>query len=115
MPDLEELGRAPIDPARQFNPGLRVGNGFDRIVGLAGNLGSAGLSLLFVVAAAALMVAVQPQAYRQVAIQLVPSFYRRRANQILLPVTKPSASWMVVGISSSPCFLLCGSPSRCSG
>ena len=55
------------------------------------------------------MVAVQPQAYRQVGISLVPSFYRRRANQILTLCGDALNSWMVgVGISSLAVFLLCG-------
>ena len=105
MPDLDQLG-VFAHPARQFIPGLRGGQRPDRIDRMAGNLGSAGLSLLAV--AAALMVAVQPQAYRQVAIQLVPSFYRRRANQILTLCGEALNSWMVgVGISSLAVFLLC--------
>ena len=73
--DLEQLGlqsQSILPDGSTLASG--VGSG---LLGLAGNLGSAGLSLLFVVAAA-LMVAVQPQAYRQVGILLVPSFYRRR-------------------------------------
>ena len=85
-----------------------MGSGLIGLLGLAGNLGSAGLSLLFVVAAA-LMVAVQPQAYRHLGILLVPSFYRRRANQILTLCGDALNSWMVgVGISSLSVFLLCG-------
>jgi predicted PurR-regulated permease PerM len=106
MPDLEQLGlqsQSILPDTSTLASG--VGSG---LIGLAGNLGSAGLSLLFVVAAA-LMVAVQPQAYRQVGILLVPSFYRRRANQILTLCGEALNSWMVgVGISSLAVFLLCG-------
>ena len=106
MPDLEQLGlksQSILPDTSTLASG--VGSG---LIGLAGNLGSAGLSLLFVVAAA-LMVAVQPQAYRQVGILLVPSFYRRRANQILTLCGEALKSWMVgVGISSLAVFLLCG-------
>ena len=108
MPDLDQLGRgSPSILPDSSTLASGVGSGLIGLIGLAGNLGSAGLSLLFVVAAA-LMVAVQPQAYRQVAIQLVPSFYRRRANQILTLCGEALKSWMVgVGISSLAVFLLC--------
>ena len=108
MPDLDQLGRgSPLILPDSSTLASGVGSGLIGLIGLAGNLGSAGLSLLFVVAAA-LMVAVQPQAYRQVAIQLVPSFYRRRANQILTLCGEALNSWMVgVGISSLAVFLLC--------
>ena len=108
MPDLDQLGRgSPSILPDSSTLASGVGSGLIGLIGLAGNLGSAGLSLLFVVAAA-LMVAVQPQAYRQVAIQLVPSFYRRRANQILTLCGEALNSWMVgVGISSLAVFLLC--------
>ena len=108
MPDLDQLGRgSPSILPDSSTLASGVGSGLIGLIGLAGNLGSAGLSLLFVVAAA-LMVAVQPQAYRQVAIQLMPSFYRRRANQILTLCGEALNSWMVgVGISSLAVFLLC--------
>ena len=108
MPDLDQLGRgSPSILPDSSTLASGVGSGLIGLIGLAGNLGSAGLSLLFVVAAA-LMVAVQPQAYRQVAIQLVPSFYRRRAKRILTLCGDALNSWMVgVGISSLAVFLLC--------
>ena len=106
--DLEQLGlqsQSILPDGSTLASG--VGSGLIGLLGLAGNLGSAGLSLLFVVAAA-LMVAVQPQAYRQVGILLVPSFYRRRANQIITLCGVALNSWMVgVGISSLAVFLLC--------
>jgi predicted PurR-regulated permease PerM len=109
MPDLEQLGlqsQSILPDTSTLASG--VGSGLIGLLGLAGNLGSAGLSLLFVVAAA-LMVTVQPQAYRRVGILLVPSFYRRRANQILTLCGDALNSWMVgVGISSLAVFLLCG-------
>ena len=108
MPDLDQQGLAsPSILPDSSTLASGVGSGLIGLIGLAGNLGSAGLSLLFVVAAA-LMVAVQPQAYRQVGIQLVPSFYRRRANQIITLCGEALNSWMVgVGISSLAVFLLC--------
>ena len=84
-----------------------LSGGLEKLLGLAGNLGAGLVQLLFVVAVT-LMVAVQPNAYREVAIQLMPSFYRRRANQILTLCGEALNSWMVgVGISSLAVFLLC--------
>lgn len=84
-----------------------LGSGLIGLLGVAGNLGSAGLQLLFVLATS-LMVAVQPQAYRDVGLQLVPSFYRRRARRILLLCNEALGSWMVgVLISSLAVFVLC--------
>ena len=60
-----------------------VSGGSKGLLGLASNLGSGLIQLVFVIAVA-LMVAIQPESYRNVAIQLVPSFYRRRAKNILL-------------------------------
>ncbi len=108
MPNVDQQGLAsPSILPDSSTLASGVGSGLIGLIGLAGNLGSACLSLLFVVAAA-LMVAVQPQAYRQVGIQLVPSFYRRRANQILTLCGEALNSWMVgVSISSLAVFLLC--------
>ena len=79
-----------------------LGGGLQQLLGLAGNLGSGLVQLLFVIAVT-LMVAVQPQAYREVAIQLMPSFYRRRARAILLQCGEALSSWMVGLLISSLC------------
>ena len=50
-----------------------VSGGLKGLLGLAGNLGSGLVQMLFVIAVA-LMVAIQPEAYRHVAILMVPSF-----------------------------------------
>ena len=85
-----------------------VGDGIKRILGLASNLGSGILQFLFVLAVS-LMIAVQPIAYREVAILLVPSFYRKRARLILLDCGKALSNWMVgVLISSLFVSLLAG-------
>ena len=85
-----------------------VGTGFISLLGIAGNLGSGTLQLLFVVAVA-LMISVQPESYRSVGLQLVPSFYRRRARLILNQIGEALSSWMVgVLISSLAVALLCG-------
>ena len=71
FPDLDELG---LNGPRQLVPdgsslAAGVGNGLLGLLGLAGNLGNGVLRLLFVVAVA-LMISIQPQAYRSVGLQL---------------------------------------------
>jgi predicted PurR-regulated permease PerM len=83
-------------------PGMSpdLGAGILRLLGLAGDLGTVLVQLLFVLAVA-LMVTVQPTAYREVAVLLVPSFYRRRFRQVLVLCGHALSDWMVgVAISS---------------
>jgi predicted PurR-regulated permease PerM len=79
-----------------------LGGGALRLLGLAGNLGVGLLQGLFVVAVA-LMIAVQPDAYRDVTLLLVPSFYRRRFRQVLLQCGQALSAWMVGVLISSLC------------
>ena len=79
-----------------------LGGGLQQLLGLAGNLGSGLVQLLFVMAIT-LMVAIQPNAYREVAVQLMPSFYRRRSRDILLQCGEALSSWMVGLLISSLC------------
>ena len=79
-----------------------LGGGALRLLGLAGNLGAGLLQGLFVVAVA-LMIAVQPDAYREVTLLLVPSFYRRRFRQVLLQCGQALSAWMVGVLISSLC------------
>ena len=74
-------------------------------LGLAGNVGSGLVQLLFVIAVT-LMVSIQPVAYREVGIQLVPSFYRRRARGILLQCGEALSSWMIGVLISSFCVAI---------
>jgi predicted PurR-regulated permease PerM len=73
-----------------------------RLLGLAGNIGNGLLQCLFVLAVA-LMVTTQPHAYREVALQLVPSFYRQRARTVLLQCGEALSAWMVGVLISSLC------------
>lgn len=79
-----------------------LGQGFQQLVGLAGGLGAGVLQLVFVIAVA-LMVAVQPTAYREVVVLLVPSFYRRRFRSVLVKCGEALSSWMVGVMISSLC------------
>lgn len=85
-----------------LSDGLRsgLGGGVRGLLGLAGNVGSGMLRLLFVLAVG-LMVAAQPTAYRQVFILLMPSFYRRRFRAILGLCGEALSSWMVGLLISS--------------
>ena len=60
------------------------------------------VQMLFVIAVA-LMVAIQPEAYRHVAILMVPSFYRRRARSIFAQCGEALSSWMIGVLISSLC------------
>ena len=95
---LQQTWTAPL-----ADPGLSSGVG--RLLGLAGNLGSGLVQLLFVVAVA-VMIAVQPIAYREVAVLLAPSFYRRRLRQVLVHCGEALSSWMGGVLISSCCVAL---------
>jgi predicted PurR-regulated permease PerM len=82
-----------------------VGSGLRGLLGVAGNLGG-GLIQLLLVVAVSLMIAVQPTAYREVAVLLAPSFYRRRLRQVLLQCGEALSSWMGGVLISSLCVAL---------
>ena len=85
-----------------------VSGGIKGLLGLASNLGSGLVQLVFVFAVA-LMVSIQPDSYRNVGLQLVPSFYRRRARGILFQCGEALSSWMIGVLISSLCVgLLAG-------
>lgn len=79
-----------------------ISGGAWRLLGVAGNLGTAFLQTLFVVAVA-LMITAQPSAYREVALLLVPGFYRRRAREVLLQCGDSLSAWMGGVLISSLC------------
>jgi predicted PurR-regulated permease PerM len=79
-----------------------LGNGIGKLLELAGNLGVGVLQLLFVIAVA-LMLSVQPREYRHVAIQLAPSFLRRRLGEVIDRCAEALSSWMVGVLISSLC------------
>ncbi|WP_320674458.1 AI-2E family transporter [Prochlorococcus sp. MIT 1341] len=82
-----------------------VSQGIQKILGIAGNLGNGLIQFIFVISIA-LMISIQPKSYREVAIQLVPSFYRRRARKILLECGNSLSDWMVGVLISSICVAL---------
>lgn len=92
-------------PADGGGGGGWMGNlsgGAMRLLGVAGNLGTAVLQTIFVIAVA-LMITAQPTAYREVLLLLVPGFYRRRAREVLLQCGESLSAWMGGVLISSLC------------
>ncbi len=90
-----------------FRQGLQtppqgLGSGAARLLDWAENLGTGLIQTLFVLAVA-LMITTQPQAYREVAVLLVPSFYRRRFRQVLIACGQALSAWMLGVAVSSLC------------
>ena len=79
-----------------------VTDSITKLVSLASNVGIGILQLIFIISVG-LMITLQPQSYREVAILLVPSFYRRRARTILLRCGNALSSWMSGVLLSSIC------------
>ena len=78
------------------------------LVNLVGNLGIGILQLFFIISVS-LMISLQPNSYREVAILLIPSFYRRRARTILLRCGNSLSSWMAGVLLSSICVAILAS------
>tara|TARA_B100000700_G_scaffold316228_1_gene405431 strand:- start:281 stop:1357 length:1077 start_codon:yes stop_codon:yes gene_type:complete len=70
-----------------------VKDSITKLISLVGNVGIGILQLFFIISVG-LMITLQPNAYREVAILLVPSFYRRRARNILLKCGNSLSDWM---------------------
>ena len=70
-----------------------VADSITKLINLVGNLGIGLLQLLFIISVS-IMITIQPNSYREVAILLVPSFYRRRARNILLICGNALSNWM---------------------
>lgn len=96
---LQTLGKPGAGPGSLAGG---VGDWTFRLVNLAGNLGTVLLQTLFVVAVA-LMVAVQPSAYREALLLLFPAFCRRRAREVLLLCGESLSAWMGGVLISSLC------------
>lgn len=79
-----------------------LGGGALRLFNVAGDIGAGVLQALFVIAVT-LMLSVQPLAYREAMLRLVPSFYRRRARRILELCGEALSAWMVGVLISCLC------------
>ncbi len=82
-----------------------VADSITKLINLVGNLGIGILQLFFMISVS-LMITLQPNSYREVAILLVPSFYRRRARTILLKCGYALSNWMSGLLLSSICVAL---------
>ncbi len=89
--------------------GSNLANGItdslSKLIGFAGNLSIGLLQLLFI-STVGIMITVQPNSYKEVAILLVPSFYRKRFRAILSECGIALTSWMSGVILSSICVTL---------
>ena len=85
-----------------------VADSITKLISLASNVGIGILQLFFIISVS-LMITLQPNAYREVAILLVPSFYRRRARSILLICGDVLSSWMTGVLLSSICVAILAS------
>ena len=95
-----------------FPDGATLANGvtdsITKLISLVSNVGIGILQTLFIISVA-LMITLQPNSYREVAILLVPSFYRRRARDILLKCGDALSSWMSGVLLSSICVAILAS------
>ena len=82
-----------------------VTDSITKLISLAGNVGTGILQLIFMISVG-LMITLQPNSYREVAILLVPSFYRRRARTIFLKCGYALSSWMTGLVLSSLCVAI---------
>ncbi len=85
-----------------------VTDSITKLFSLVSNLGIGILQLLFIVSVG-LMITLQPNSYREVAILLVPSFYRRRAREILFICGNALSNWMAGVVLSSLCVAILAS------
>ena len=82
-----------------------VTDSIKKIISLAGNVGIGILQLFFIISVS-LMITLQPNSYREVAILLFPSFYRRRARIIFSKCGNALSSWMTGVLLSSICVAI---------
>ena len=94
--DLSSAIQSNITNPEKWN----LANSFSRVLQLAGNFGIGLVQLVFVVAVA-LMLSVQPEDYRQVAVLMAPSYLRRRIAGVLDRCGQALSSWMVGVLISS--------------
>jgi len=85
-----------------------VTDSITKLVSLVSNVGIGILQLFFIISVS-LMITLQPNSYREVAILLIPSFYRRRARTILLRCGNALSSWMGGVLLSSICVAILAS------
>ena len=108
IPDLADRSIL-INKLNIFPDGGTLANGvtdsITKLINLAGNVGIGIIQFIFIISVA-LMITLQPNSYREVAILLVPSFYRRRARTILLKCGNALSNWMIGVVLSSICVAI---------
>ena len=82
-----------------------VTDSITKIISLASNVGIGILQLFFIISVS-IMITLQPNSYRELAILLFPSFYRRRARTIFLKCGNSLSSWMTGVVLSSICVAI---------
>ena len=82
-----------------------VTDSITKLINLVGNVGIGILQLFFIISVS-LMITLQPNSYKEVAILLVPSFYRRRARTIILKCGNALSNWMSGVVLSSICVAI---------
>ncbi len=108
VPDLAD--RSLLSNKLSIIPdGATLANGvtdsISKLISLVGNVGI-GILQLFFIFSVGLMISIQPNSYKEVAILLIPSFYRRRARAILLKCGDALSSWMTGVVLSSICVAI---------
>ncbi len=92
-----------------FPDGATLANGvtdsITKLISFASNIGIGILQVFFMISVG-LMITIQPNSYKEVAILLVPSFYRRRARKILTKCGNSLSSWMSGVLLSSICVAI---------
>ncbi len=101
-----------FDDFNALPDGVTLANGITdslkKLLNLAGNLGVGIVQLIFVLSIS-MMIAIQPEAYKEVVISLIPSFYKRRGRLILEKCGDSLSNWMLgVIISSSFVAIIAG-------
>ena len=108
IPDLADRSIL-INKLNIFPDGGTLANGvtdsITKLINIAGNVGTGIIQFIFIISVA-LMITLQPNSYREVAILLVPSFYRRRARNILLKCGNALSNWMIGVVLSSICVAI---------
>jgi predicted PurR-regulated permease PerM len=84
---------------------INISGGIRPLIGIAGNLGTAALQTLFVMALS-LMFSAQPKSYFNVLVSLAPSFYRKRFSQVLGQCAISLKSWMFGVVISCLCVAI---------
>ncbi len=85
-----------------------VTDSITKVINLVSNVGLGIIQLLFIISVS-LMITLQPNSYKEVAILLVPSFYRKRARYILAKCGDALSSWMTGVVLSSICVAILAS------